>query len=85
MPDKLIRMATQIADFFRSQPGQPPEIAVAGHINDFWTYRMRLDLLAQLKAGAEADPIVRATAPHIRLPHEPSEGVKPVDPLSHQE
>lgn len=85
MADKLIRMATQIADFFRSQPDQPPEIAVAGHINDFWTYRMRMDLLSQLRGGADADPIVRATAPHIRLPDESSEGVKPVDPLSHQE
>ena len=85
MADKLIRMATQIAEFFRSQPDQPPELAVAGHINDFWTYRMRTDFLDLLRAGAEADPIVRATAPHIRLPHEPSEGAKPVDPLSHQE
>ena len=85
MADKLIRMATQIADFFRSQPDQPPEIAVAGHINDFWTYRMRTDFLALLRAGAAADPIVQATARHIRLPGEPSEGVKPVDPLSHQE
>lgn len=85
MADKLIRMATQIADFFRSQPDQPPEIAVAGHINDFWTYRMRTDFLDLLRAGAAADPIVQATAPHIRLPGEPSEGVKPVDPMSHQE
>ena len=82
--DKLIRMANQIAAFFRSQPGRP-EIAVAGHINDFWTYRMRMDLLAALRAGAPVDPIVQATAPHIRLPGEPSEGAKPVDPLSHQE
>ena len=82
--EKLIRMANQIATFFRSQPGQP-EIGVAGHINDFWTYRMRMDLLAALRAGEAVDPIVRATAPHIRLPHETTEGVKPVDPLSHQE
>ena len=82
--DKLIRMANQIAAFFRSQPGAP-EIAVAGHINDFWTYRMRMDLLAALRAGAPVDPIVQATAPHIRLPHETTESVKPVDPLSHQE
>lgn len=82
--DKLIRMANQIAAFFRSQPGRP-EIAVAGHINDFWTYRMRMDLLAALRAGEPVDPIVQATAPHIRLPHETTEGVKPVDPLSHQE
>ncbi|HRO16010.1 MAG TPA: formate dehydrogenase subunit delta [Paracoccus sp. (in: a-proteobacteria)] len=85
MTDKLIRMATQIADFFRSQPDLVPEQAVAGHINDFWTYRMRMDLLDQLRAGAAADPIVQASAPFIRLPHEATEGVKPTDPLSHQE
>lgn len=85
MADKLIRMATQIADFFRSQPDLAPEQAVAGHINDFWTYRMRMDFLDQLRAGAEVDPIVRATAPFIRLPDEPSEGAKPTDPLSHQD
>lgn len=67
MPDKLIRMASQIADFFRSQPG-PPELAVAGHINDFWTYRMRAQLVGALQAGAAADPIVQAAAPHIHIP-----------------
>ena len=54
--EKLIRMANQIATFFRSQPGQP-EIAVAGHINDFWTYRMRMDLLAALRAGEAVSPL----------------------------
>jgi formate dehydrogenase subunit delta len=67
MPDKLIRMATQIADFFRSQPGRP-ELAVAGHINEFWTYRMRAQLLGALQGGAAADPIVQAAVPHIHLP-----------------
>lgn len=82
--DKLIRMATQIAAFFRSQPGRP-ELGVAGHINDFWSYRMRMDLLAAIDSGEPVDPIVQAARPHIRLPHETTEGVKPVDPLSHQE
>ena len=67
MPDKLIRMATQIADFFRSQPGQP-ELGVAAHINDFWTYRMRAQLIEALRAGSAADPIVQAAAPHIHIP-----------------
>ena len=44
--EKLLRMAGQIADFFRSQPDQPPEVGVAGHINDFWGYRMRRGFLA---------------------------------------
>ena len=66
--DKLIRMAGQMADFFRSQPDRPPAEAVAAHINDSWTYRMRADLIAALQSGAEADPIVRAATAFIKLP-----------------
>ncbi len=68
MADKLIRMAGQMADFFRSQPDMPPEQAVAEHINRFWTYRMRRDFLALLDGGAEADPIVQASRAFIELP-----------------
>ncbi|WP_134681643.1 formate dehydrogenase subunit delta [Paracoccus ravus] len=63
---KLIRMATQMADFFRSQPGSPAE-AVAGHINAFWSPRMRHDFVGQIASGAEADPIVKAAVPFIRV------------------
>jgi len=65
--DKLIRMASQMADFFRSQPGAPSE-AVAAHINAFWTPRMRQDFVHHLEGGAEADPIVRDSARFVRLP-----------------
>lgn len=65
---KLIRMAGQMADFFRSQPDRPPAEAVAAHINDSWTYRMRADLIAALQSGADADPIVRASVAFIKLP-----------------
>lgn len=68
MKDKLISMATQMADFFRSQPGQPPAEAVAAHINDSWSPQMRKDFLAQISAGAEADPIVRDAASFVRPP-----------------
>lgn len=81
--EKLMRMAGQIADFFRSQPDQPPEEGVAGHINDFWGYRMRQDFLALLDRGATDDPVLLAAGPLIRLPGEPSEGVAPNDPLTH--
>ncbi|MDO5704215.1 MAG: formate dehydrogenase subunit delta [Paracoccus sp. (in: a-proteobacteria)] len=66
MADKLIRMATQIADFWRHQPGDP-ERAVAKHINDYWTYQMRRDFLAALK-GQTVDPVVQAAADHVLLP-----------------
>ena len=66
--DKLIRMATQMADFFRNQPDQPPAEGVADHINTYWTYGMREDLLSQIKGGAEADPIVRDSINFIKVP-----------------
>ena len=83
-PDqKLLRMARQIADFFRSQPGQPPEVGVAGHISDFWGYRMRRQFLAVLAQRMTDDPVLVAAGPQIRLPGEPAEGVAPNDPLTH--
>ncbi|RCW85738.1 formate dehydrogenase subunit delta [Paracoccus lutimaris] len=71
---KLIRMAGQMADFFRSQPDRPPAEAVAAHINDSWTYRMRADLIAALQAGAKADPIVRDAVAFITLPQDVPRG-----------
>lgn len=65
---KLIRMATQMADFFRSQPDRPAAEAVADHINDFWSPRMRQDFVQHIQAGAEADPIVRDAATFVKLP-----------------
>ena len=65
---KLIRMATQMAQFFTSQPDRPAPEAVAAHINESWTPRMRQDFVAQIRAGAEADPVVREAAAFIHLP-----------------
>ena len=65
---KLIRMAGQMADYFRSQPDCVPAEAVAAHINDSWNYQMRRDLIAAVQAGAEADPIVRGAIAFIKLP-----------------
>lgn len=67
--DKLIRMATQMADFFRSQPEPAPQ-AVAEHINQYWSYPMRRSLIEQITAGAEADPVVRDSIAFIKLPDE---------------
>lgn len=83
-PEKLIRMANQIATFFESQSDGGPE-AVAAHINDFWEPRMRAQLLAigaaEMGAGQGAGaadtrtpgvaalrPIVRAALPLLRHP-----------------
>ncbi len=65
---KLIRMATQMAQFVTSQPDRPAPEAVAAHINESWSPRMRQDFVDQIRAGAEADPVVREAAAFVRLP-----------------
>lgn len=67
--DKLIRMATQMADFFRNQPDRPAPEAVAAHINDNWAPRMRQDFVALIQGGADADPIVRDAAGFVLVSH----------------
>ena len=49
----LVKMANQIADFFRLKP---EEVAVAGaadHITKFWDPRMRTQMAAYLASGGE--------------------------------
>jgi len=50
-PEKLIRMANQIAVFFQSQPGRDRAARVAAHLRDYWDPDMR----AALKASAARD------------------------------
>lgn len=64
---KLIKMAKQMADFFRNQPDRPPAEAVAGHINENWAPIMRQDFVNLIASGAPADPIVRDAAAFVRL------------------
>ena len=49
----LVRMANQIADFFQAYPHDEAVADVAGHIRDFWTYRMRDELSDHIDAGGE--------------------------------
>jgi formate dehydrogenase subunit delta len=50
-PDKMVRMANQIATFFKTQPGDDAPAKVAAHITDFWEPRMRAQLHAHVAAG----------------------------------
>lgn len=45
----LLRMASQIATFFRSYPEEEAVSGIADHINRFWNRRMRTDFLAAFK------------------------------------
>lgn len=57
--DKLIRMANQIAGFFRSYPEAQAAAGIRDHITAFWTPRMRETLLSHLASGGDMlDPLV---------------------------
>lgn len=68
-PDKMIRMANQIAIFFKTQPGEDAPARVAGHISDFWEPRMRAQLLDYAAAGGDGlDEVVKKAIALVRLP-----------------
>ncbi|KAA9006086.1 formate dehydrogenase subunit delta [Histidinibacterium aquaticum] len=68
-PDKMVRMANQIATFFESQPGDDGPEKVAAHINDFWEPRMRRQLFDHVAEGGEGlRPMVLDAMRHIREP-----------------
>jgi formate dehydrogenase subunit delta len=61
--DTLVRMANQIADFFKAQPEEDALKGAANHIRYFWDPRMRAKMAAHLKAGgAGLSPLARAAA-----------------------
>ncbi|WP_232630222.1 formate dehydrogenase subunit delta [Methylobacterium sp. Leaf118] len=58
--DKLVRMANQIALFFRSYPEDEAVAGIHNHIVAFWTPKMRRDLDGYAEAaGDRLDPLVR--------------------------
>jgi formate dehydrogenase subunit delta len=64
----LLRMAGDIAAFFRHEPEAEAAAGIAGHINAFWTPTMRRDLLEACAAAPERVPaLVRAALPLIRV------------------
>lgn len=50
-PEKLTRMANQIAIFFESQPDKDRAGRVAQHLRDFWDPRMREEIKALAARG----------------------------------
>ena len=52
-PDKLTRMANQIATFFETQPDTDKAGRVAEHLKEFWEPRMLEQLSDHLQGGGE--------------------------------
>jgi len=64
---KLAAMANQIGDFFKSYPDEEAVAAIADHINQFWTKRMRDDFRAGFAEDASAlSPLVRQARDKVR-------------------
>lgn len=66
-PDKLVRMANQIALFFAAQGNDHAPAAVADHLRQFWDPRMRnaiLDFTAG--GGAGLDPVAARAVELLR-------------------
>jgi formate dehydrogenase subunit delta len=49
----LVKMANQIADFFRLKPEEQAVAGAADHIAKFWDPRMRAQMSAHLANGGE--------------------------------
>jgi len=65
--ETLARMAGQIADFFKSYPEEQAVPAIADHINQFWSRRMREDFVVAFDTqSADIQPLVQAALPAIR-------------------
>jgi len=57
-PEKLVRMANQIATFFASQGEDGAPTAIAHHLRQFWDPRMRRTLIEFATTGGEGlDPV----------------------------
>lgn len=67
--NELVRMANEIADFFRPYPRDEAVEGVAHHIRDFWEPRMRRAMDAHLDAGGVGlSPLAREGVEAARRP-----------------
>ena len=49
--DKLVGMANQIAQFFKSQPHDEAVAGIVDHLRSFWTPKMRRQIVDHLASG----------------------------------
>lgn len=66
LPDDLVRMSTQIAQFFEPYPHADAVEGVQEHLVKFWTPSMRAELLAIRRADTPAlHPLVAEAVDRI--------------------
>lgn len=64
--ERLITMANDIGNYFRSQPREEAIAAIASHIRRYWTVRMRQKLDAYLAQGHDdLDELPRAAVDRL--------------------
>ena len=67
----MLRMANQIAGFFKAYGDDEATREIATHINNFWEPRMRRQLFVHLDRGGDGlEPLVIAAGATIRRPKE---------------
>ncbi len=65
----MVRMANQIAGFFKSYGAEDGKKEIAAHINNFWEPRMRAKFFEYLGTGGkDLDPLVAEAAKLVRKP-----------------
>ena len=68
-PETLVRMANQIADFFKALPDEEALAGASNHIRMFWDPRMRAKMAAHLAAGGEGlNPLARQAVEKVCQP-----------------
>jgi formate dehydrogenase subunit delta len=67
--ETLVRMANQIADFFKIQPEADAVAGAANHIRMFWDPRMRAKIAEHLAHGGEGlNPIALKAVQRVCAP-----------------
>ena len=80
---KLVRMANQIAAFFRAQTEESAASAIADHIKSFWNPVMRREIYAHLRAGGEGlDPFARRGIEALMARDPMASGLAPFPPAA---
>ncbi len=68
--EHLVKMANDIADFFRAEPNRADAVAgIANHLQRFWDPRMRRAIMSYAREGGEGlDALAREAVAMLKVP-----------------